>query len=464
MSSRAALLGLALAFAGGALAVACPGQDRPTARSDAPVRKSHGPALAVDGDPTTAFETRKGTRAGTLELIFPEPITADTLALVSAAEGGAGTPRDLRLEAKSGKRFRKVAELKRNFSPRPVLRFRKTTATQWRIVVSAVVEDRWGLRIEEATLLLTEGGPVPTRPEPHPDEREVNKAIDRGVAWLKKTRRADGSWKTKNAKDYPMGVLSLVGLTLKKSGLDRDDPLIQDLVERVHALPMKKVYSVALQAMFLRAVSTKRYTKRLKASAAFLVKNQDSQGLWGYPTGRADLSNAQYAILGLQAARDVGIKVPKKVFQRCADALIRDAGPRGGYTYVPVRKGADADPETGSMTAAALAIFRLCEAPLKRDRGRLGKMAKRVAKARAWLDAHFAVEINPGSGRSHYYWLYGLERVGSFYGWKRIGNRPWYREGAQGLLKWQWRDGSWHRSLEDTCFALLFLNRASLTD
>ncbi len=464
MSSRAPLLGLALLLVAGGLGVAVPGQDRPTARSDAPVRKSHGPRFAVDGDPKTAFETKKGTRTGSLELIFPEPIAADTLQLISAAEGGAGTPRDLKLEAMKGKRFRKVAELKDNYSPRPVLRFRKTTAARWRIVVSAVVEDRWGLRIQEATLLLLKGAPVPPRPEPHPDERKVNEAIDRGVAWLKKTRLPSGTWKTKHVKDYPMGVLSLVGLTLRKSGLDRDDPLIQDLVRRVQALPMRKVYSVALQAMFLRAVSTKRYTKRLKASAAFLAKNQDSQGLWGYPTGRADLSNAQYAILGLHAAREVGVKVPKKVFQRCADALIRDVGPRGGYTYVPIRKGAEADPETGSMTAAALAIFRLCEGPLKGDRGRLGKMAKRVDRARAWLDANFAVEINPGSGRSLYYWLYGLERVGSFYGWKQVGGRPWYREGAQGLLAWQWRDGSWHRSLEDTCFALLFLNRASLTD
>ena len=53
-----------------------------------------------------------------------------------------------------------------------------------------------------------------------------------------------------------------------------------------------------------------------------------------------------------------------------------------------------------------------------------------------------------------------------------FGNLDWYPEGATYLLKHQIPDGSWearvgdndfHHSTHDTCFAILFLRRATRT-
>lgn len=115
------------------------------------------------------------------------------------------------------------------------------------------------------------------------------------------------------------------------------------------------------------------------------------------------------------------------------------------------------------MTAAGIACLKICQDRLSKNRGAQQKAEAGIQKGLTWLAARFQVALNPNSHQSHYYYLYGVERVGSFLGIKKIGEHVWYDEGAAHLVGFQWSDGSWHRSIEDTCFALLFLNRASLT-
>jgi hypothetical protein len=73
---------------------------------------------------------------------------------------------------------------------------------------------------------------------------------------------------------------------------------------------------------------------------------------------------------------------------------------------------------------------------------------------------------------ANYYYMYGLERTGILFGTEKFGTRDWYAEGAQLLLKNQNAEGSWGRaaqakpddkgkSTQDTCFAILFLRRAT---
>ena len=65
-----------------------------------------------------------------------------------------------------------------------------------------------------------------------------------------------------------------------------------------------------------------------------------------------------------------------------------------------------------------------------------------------------------------YYYLYAVERLGMLYDTGKIGGHLWYPEGAKVLLDAQKPDGSWDASLPktptwDTCFAILFLKRAT---
>ena len=125
-----------------------------------------------------------------------------------------------------------------------------------------------------------------------------------------------------------------------------------------------------------------------------------------------------------------------------------------GFGYRP------GDAATGSMTTAGIAVVELCRQGLGK---KLGSSEKRkIDRSRKlaldWLAYHFSVVENPGKAAWIYYYLYGLERVGSLLGLDHIGSHAWYYEGAERLVKVQRDDGAWAERNEeaDTCFALLF--------
>jgi hypothetical protein len=79
--------------------------------------------------------------------------------------------------------------------------------------------------------------------------------------------------------------------------------------------------------------------------------------------------------------------------------------------------------------------------------------------------------VAPSARTFHFYWLYALERVGMLLGMKHLGALEWYVEGATWLVEHQEPDGGWvnptaaqdapEPPLAATCFALLFLRRAT---
>ncbi len=241
---------------------------------------------------------------------------------------------------------------------------------------------------------------------------------------------------------------------------------------------------------------------------SWLVQKQE-EFVWRYPgglEGNQDLSNTQYALLALQAAARCGIEAPASVYKRALMYLLEHqsetgpdvvrwipnpafepggddrygpflGGPRDkarGWAYLPDQKNM----ESGSMTTAGLAGLAIC-----RDRLRALKAIDKEVESRiersmldgiAWLSKNFTVTVNPGASPGwHYYYLYGLERAGAMTGLDLFGQHDWYREGAQFLVKAQMADGGWPDVVEQpnarfqirmtqTCFALLFLRRATV--
>jgi len=197
--------------------------------------------------------------------------------------------------------------------------------------------------------------------------------------------------------------------------------------------------------------------------AAFLIESQKGTGLWGYPDGRPDHSNAQYALLGLHAAASCGVAVPEEVWIKAGKAFLRSQLKDGGWNYVPSGKRAS-EPATGSMTAAGIASLLLCRNHVASQSKLPAKgMNQAVERGFDQLADRFTVRLNPGSmeGLGHYYYLYGIERVGQFARKTRIGRHGWYGEGAAHLCRHQRMDGGWQGDMVDTCFALLFLTQAS---
>ena len=85
-----------------------------------------------------------------------------------------------------------------------------------------------------------------------------------------------------------------------------------------------------------------------------------------------------------------------------------------------------------------------------------------MKSAFGWMEANFKIDPQDAYG------LYALERAGILYGTESIGPIKWYPAGAGALINAQKPDGSWGRDSEewhgrtwDTCFAILFLRKAT---
>ena len=202
-------------------------------------------------------------------------------------------------------------------------------------------------------------------------EEEVRKRIDEAVAkavkWLLKNQKKDGSFEGTYNGSYPQGYTALGLLALAKAGLGAEHKAVKAAYSYMIKQPLNRVYSVALALMAVEALyapDEKEALRRCKPyrtvvrglvrrnmpatlnrwvrdAVAFLVKAQGVRGIWSYSaatSGSGDLSNSQYALLGLYAARNMGFKVPTEPFKRAADFLVKaqdEKGPEVKWFPVP---------------------------------------------------------------------------------------------------------------------------------
>lgn len=388
----------------------------------------------------------------------------------------------------------------------------------------------------------------------------VNASIDAGVAWLRTKQKSTGNFPAYGDNLPPntyqpldLGVNALVLLTLAKSGVPADDKAVDRLkgwcfANHANMKGLKKVMTypssvllMALEALYHPApkdeqdVRRDRYgttiTRRktpcrypgpvsalvdelvrfLKDSFAAKAKGWRYPGnTVGAPEGPVDLSNTQYALLGLNAAARCGVNVPPEIYLKTLDYLLatqaRDglpaelfvessawepgaddvprwlsAGKRTAraFPYMPGSK----EGSTGSMTAAGVACLAMVKERLTEASKLTPETSKRIDAAMldgiAWLSDTFTVSENPvfpaGGAPWHYYYLYGIERVGALTGVRHFAKTDWYRAGADHLVGAQEKDGGWRRAgakpgamadeneseVVQTCFALLFLKRST---
>jgi len=292
--------------------------------------------------------------------------------------------------------------------------------------------------------------------------QDVNAAIDRGVEWLLARQLYDGSW-AGHQDAYPSGQTALALYTLLKSGVaPRHTALLQALAY-LEAHPAQRTYSIACQMLAVAALGDPRHRGWMEEMSEQLLDEQRSDGGWSYPGEQSDLSNTQYAALALKAAAQAGIAVPTRAWLELVDyAVDHHEGTRvkeGGFIYVP---GHDTG-YTGSMTTAGITVLAVARAALGAGMPAQKKQAADAAieSGFAWLAKHWSVSQNPNKPDWHLYYLYGLERVGALLERPRVGPHDWYAEGSRYLVRVQEASGSWDESEHDTCFALLFLARAT---
>lgn len=369
--------------------------------------------------------------------------------------------------------------------------------------------DRWSLLGETAPPVLTARDPVL--------QGQVETAIQRGVQYLVRQQMMDGTWgmmQKPRGGGFHGGTTALVAYTLLRSGLTLEHPAVQRAFAALDVLPYNETYTAGLMLVAYEASRESKYLPRMKAIAQKLLKDQRG-GLWGYPTtwegdwdkwnkdpSEADLSNTQYAVLGLRAAHHAGVEIPEKVWLETIEAVLDlqedpyqvdapvrapsaeggglgtgsvSAGGKVNAAGFGYRSNTEVRPAMVAAGVSVIAIGRECLS--NRIKGELGTRSfEGIQWGAAWLGDQFpfveADNQKPIWGGWPFYYAYGIERVGSLLGTELLGNHEWYAEGARWLLPRQSpTDGSWHANdfyggahpgnVSDTCFAILFLKRAS---
>jgi hypothetical protein len=148
-----------------------------------------------------------------------------------------------------------------------------------------------------------------------------------------------------------------------------------------------------------------------------------------------------------------------------------ESKPESGRTGPEPKRTETKQKTTGSMTSSGIIALCIAKSELERSpkswRPRRDAVEIAIRDGCAWLAKHFRPQANPGSGGWKYYYLYSVERAGVLAGTYRFGAHDWWDEGAIHLFKVQEPAGTWPDAqglsrLSRTCFALLFLERATV--
>tara|TARA_R110002049_G_scaffold27321_3_gene94385 strand:- start:4298 stop:6706 length:2409 start_codon:yes stop_codon:yes gene_type:complete len=315
------------------------------------------------------------------------------------------------------------------------------------------------------------------------DAAIVQRSIDRGITYLRKTQNERGSWDEYSGQSC--GASALCTLALLNAGVPHDDPTMVRAMRYLRSVVPHKTYSVALQTLVFCQLGAAGDIQAIRRNVATLVKNQkqagnqDRIGSWGYG-GRAagagdpslgDPSNSQFALLALGAAKDRGVEIDPAVFQSAFDYWVRHQGRGGGWAYT------NQQTPSGSMTCAGIASVLITKSNMQssdlNDRADIACCGgdddadDPVTGGLDWLNKSFSTQVNPGGQKfTYFYYMYALERVGRLTGRRFIGGHDWYREGAERLVAIQdqfegfWSGVNWEEDRNiSTSFALLFLSK-----
>jgi hypothetical protein len=114
----------------------------------------------------------------------------------------------------------------------------------------------------------------------NPELQKINAAIDKGVAYLKRTQKADGTWHN----GHPVGYASIGGLTLLECGIPADDPCVQRAAAyvRSHVANLTKTYELSLAILFLDRLGDLRDRPIIQVLALRIMAGQSDGGGWTY--------------------------------------------------------------------------------------------------------------------------------------------------------------------------------------
>ena len=325
--------------------------------------------------------------------------------------------------------------------------------------------------VESETDAVRHDAPGPVLPEMMPPA--TVRAIGRGLNYLVKTQRQDGSWLNQGGYGtYPAVMTSLAGMALMAGGSTPETgPNARNVTKGMNYVlhvgeshddgliagpggEGRSMYGHGFSMLFLAQCCgveiNEQYEARLRKvlnkAVALTAKSQSDLGPalkhaggWYYrPGDKSDEGSVTVTQLqALRACRNAGIRVPKATIDRAVAYLKYCQMPDGGICY-------SASSRHGSRPAISVAAIACFYAAGVYDRqtGGKGREVEMVEKLVSYVRKSVKVGRGGLSGGHYFYThLYMAEAM-----YQRGGNdwRTYYPRIRERLLQLQSPDGSWN--------------------
>lgn len=299
---------------------------------------------------------------------------------------------------------------------------------------------------------------------------QVDAAIAGGLQYLYSVQAANGSWETAHARRYRGLAEAAVVLAALEAGEGLDKAPVKAAVVYLVGLDPRTVQVRAARARVYARLPQSEYGDRLQADAAWLVKQQQKSGGWGYgldnPTPRADwtdATNSAAAVLALHEASDAGVNVSPTVWRSARTWWTKLQNRDGGWGFDP--PGSPSEPALrgdsyGSTTAAALVSLHVIQLRLAGENPTVPRPPRRpnpapeadrkaLADGREWLESRYSLARIPrypqGLGEDYLgQYQAAVQQAGRLSGWHDMAGRVVNRELAAALVGQQQRSGLWH--------------------
>jgi hypothetical protein len=249
------------------------------------------------------------------------------------------------------------------------------------------------------------------------DQAAIDRALDKGVAALRKMQQADGTW-----PHQWIGATALAGLALLECGAKEDDKAVLRAANAVRqaSIDLTHTYSISLCLLFLDRLGDREDEPLIRSLSERLLAGQNTNGAWSYgcpPVGEeekqrlrevlnkrkvaadrppngarlpgfpfpqpgppvgmwmagagGDNSNTQFAALGLWVAGRHGVPI-EQAANRMADHFRSTQMEDGGWTYMTFFRPAGAPmfpgmSSTPAMTCAGLIALAIADGAVLED-------------------------------------------------------------------------------------------------
>ena len=322
---------------------------------------------------------------------------------------------------------------------------------------------------------------------------QTTRAIRRGTKFLVSLQRPDGSWPSDAGKKinerysrFPkgsdvshVGVTSLAALALLAGGhLPGRGPYGKAMERAIDFIAAQvrdsgyitangtRMYSHAFATLALAEVygqtNDASIHRKLQEAVQFTIKSQNQTGGWRYvpQTNDSDMSVTVCQVVALRAARNVGIKVPRRTIDRALRYVLGSAvagprGPTGAFYYQPQDQHAH---NRDSFALCAAGLTTLFQAGLYDNRMLRTKAKELGVSPRSVPDIQASVAFMRDryrrihgryGGPDHYFYYYG-----NYYAAQAM-----YQVGGKHPSVWR----SWYRMVRDDLLEMQRSRRASGT-